>query len=145
VRGVPGRLVCQVVALNIESPDVAAASHACPASCRWCHRASTPTAVMLNPTAATVLKPAVIETTGRVAPVRGVGLREFPGEALREDREFSLPGPCPLSPRLARTLRPGRDLTRASGASLLTPGIRALTLEAPPPSPKGPVTQNDIA
>jgi hypothetical protein len=26
-------------------------------SCRWCHRASTPAAAVLNPTAATVLSP----------------------------------------------------------------------------------------
>jgi hypothetical protein len=64
----------------------------------------------------------VIETTGRVAPVRVIGLREFVREAPREAREFSLPGPCLLPPRLEQEIQPDRDLVRASGHTPLTPG-----------------------
>jgi hypothetical protein len=91
-------------------------------SCRWCHRASTPAAAALNPTAATRSQPSMIETTDRVAPVRVIGLSEFVREAPREAREFCLPGPCPLPPRLEQETQPDKDPARASGHTPLTPG-----------------------
>jgi len=44
--------------------------HDAPEPCRWCHRASTPAAAVLNPERRDRYQPRMIETTGRVAPVR---------------------------------------------------------------------------